>query len=156
MQLHLSTALLVGVAEIDRQHEELFRRQNGLRASLSETGQSEVTRAMTYLQSYAAHHFGTEEAWMLRTRYPGYDVHRSEHQTFLEAIGGCRDRLIAIRQSPDDLLAMERQIAGWLVRHITTSDQPLGLFLRKLATASDGGRSRRASHCGGPKLLFAT
>jgi hypothetical protein len=35
MPLHLSTALLVGVAEIDRQHEELFRRQNDVLSSLS-------------------------------------------------------------------------------------------------------------------------
>lgn len=139
MPIHLSTALLVGVAEIDRQHDELFRRQNDLLRSLtSEEGQFEVARAITLLLSYATHHFEAEEELMRQAGFPALDAHREEHRRFLGAVAGCKAQLIASKQTDGDLLQMETQLAGWLVSHITTADLPIGVFMRR---ANAAGRS---------------
>jgi hemerythrin len=119
--------LAVGVAEIDRQHQELFRRADqlleGIRAG------KEVSPHLDFLHEYAVKHFGAEEEWMRESRYPGYVRHQAEHDRFVEDLVALsdayeRDGAEAFREFHTD-----RWLATWLEDHLCVTDAELGQWL---------------------------
>ena len=71
MAIEWSDNLSTGVAEIDNQHKELFRRINDLFDACNQgKGKSEVAGVMEFLESYVVEHFGKEENYMKNTAMP--------------------------------------------------------------------------------------
>src|SRR5512138_2461518 len=82
-KLEWTQALSVGVEEIDDQHRELFRRAASLLDGIHKGEPEELGALIDFLYQYAVEHFGAEEEHMRRTRFPGYQRHKAEHDRFI-------------------------------------------------------------------------
>jgi hemerythrin len=130
MTFEWNTSLVVGVAEIDEQHQELFRRAERLIHALRAGDRSEVEPLVRYLTDYAVSHFEAEERCMERTEYPGLAAHRAAHQRF-------RDEFQVLvrdyrRKGPTPLVALSihNWLSDWLRQHIGGEDVDLGAWLK--------------------------
>lgn len=126
--LQWTQALAVGVAELDRQHQELFRRAERLIAALRAGDRGEVLPLLAYLEEYVVHHFEAEERLMRELDYPGLDAHAAAHRAFRVEYGALRDDLR--RAGPTALVALtvHNWLSDWLRAHIGGMDQELGKF----------------------------
>jgi len=123
-------ALALGHAEIDSQHQELFRRAAELVEAMAQGGDRElVARLFDFLGRYAVDHFAAEERLMQETHFPGYNVHRSAHERFVrdyqslrklhEDSGACA--AVAVKAGT--------WLSEWLRNHIGRTDQLLARHL---------------------------
>lgn len=131
MTLQWTNALSVGVAQIDGQHQELFRRAGQLLDALEAGKRAEVVELIDYLHGYATTHFGLEEAWMRETLYPGYVRHKAEHDRFiadLRLLSRDLDDTVPRALAPFQL---GRWLAQWLKEHVSGTDRELGRYLAK-------------------------
>jgi hemerythrin len=131
MTLEWSPALSVGIAEIDAQHQELFRRAARLLDGLRRGEPEEMGELVDYLHRYAVTHFGAEEASMRNARYPGYARHKAEHDRFIG------DLLVIAadleREGSGAFLALrvDHWLRGWLREHVSGTDAELARFLAR-------------------------
>jgi len=123
-----SPSLAVGVAEIDAQHQELFRRAERLIAALRTGDRGEVEPLVRYLTDYVAEHFSAEERYMREIGFPGLDSHRAVHETFREDLA----EMVADfrRKGPTPLVALtvHNWLSDWLRRHVSGLDVEIGRF----------------------------
>jgi hemerythrin len=129
--LEWTTALSVGDAEIDEQHQELFRRAGRLLEGLRSGQPEELGELIDYLHQYCITHFGAEEARMRASRYPGYLRHKSEHDRFISD-------LLALAAEHDERgsgafisLKVNHWLVEWLKSHVAGTDSELGRFLAR-------------------------
>lgn len=75
----------VGVKEMDKQHKKIIKILNEV-YSLNEKGVNEkdVEKIFSDLQNYIKEHFRSEEEYMIKRQYSGYDEHKQEHNLFID------------------------------------------------------------------------
>jgi hemerythrin len=123
-------SLATGHPTIDAQHRELLGRIKQLiDAMQGGRGRAEVGSVLRYLGAYVVEHFGTEESLMRARRYPGFEAHLSEHQTFEAELAKLRVDLE--RDGPGTLLVIRvnHHLLDWLRKHIHASDRALAAWL---------------------------
>ena len=129
--LKWTSALSVGIEEIDVQHQELFRRAERLLAGLHQGEPEEIGGLIDFLHEYAVVHFGAEEAAMRAASFPGYVRHKAEHDRFigdLLDLGDQHDR----RGSGAFLsLRLSHWLTGWLKEHVSRTDTEMARFLAR-------------------------
>ncbi len=129
-----SEKLAVGVATIDSQHRELFKRINNLVAAIKQHRcKSEIDGTLQFLDAYARVHFAEEEKHMREARYAGYEEQREEHKKYLAALAELKAEaaLPRVSGSSYDLSAMTNQVVvDWIVDHILKVDMRFGEFLK--------------------------
>lgn len=129
-----SDTLCIGLASIDGQHKELFRRINSLVQAIKEHRcKDEIDNTLKFLDDYARIHFSDEEKHMRETGYPGYEEQRREHRKYLLSLQELKEQaaLPRVHGSSYDLSATTNQvIVDWIVDHIITVDTKFGEFLR--------------------------
>ena len=130
----------INVAEVDRQHQQLFDLINELHEAMTE-GRVRHTMAtvvheldtmatvLKELMDYTSYHFSTEEGYMVEHAYPERDVHKAAHAVFIE-------RVQAFQQDFDGgqaLYSVEivEFIRDWWRSHILVVDKKLGAFLNE-------------------------
>jgi hemerythrin len=141
MHIAWDPQLSVGYREIDEQHQELFRRVDGLvRALHRGVEPPEVKELLTFLGQYVHEHFGAEEGLMVLFDYPKAAIHRAEHRAFVRAFVEMEGQLE--QEGPSRALGAQLggYLLGWLHDHIGRSDRELGKHL--LAAQARGGASR--------------
>lgn len=126
----------VGVPEIDRQHQELFRKINDLlEACHRGEGKQVLGGVFSFLAEYVKIHFGTEEKAMVAHAYPDYQVHRAEHKKFIESFLQLKAKFEAEGAGIWLVAHTNRIVVDWLKNHIIMTDTKLGTFLKgKLGT----------------------
>lgn len=130
-------ALAVGVAEVDEQHREIFRRVDALaKALMAHRGAEELEPLLGFLGGYVVEHFGAEERLMRRHAYPQRAQHEEEHRRFVEDFGELRREFAAEGASGFLLVKLNNRVAQWLTTHIGRTDRQLGQFLRERAALS--------------------
>ena len=129
MGLQWTTALSVGVPEIDAQHRELFGRVDALLDAMLANDRSVSARTLAFLREYAAVHFGAEEALMRELDYPGLASHAAEHQAFTAEVDDLGRQLEREGTSAALLLELERRVCDWLRDHVYFTDVALGRFV---------------------------
>lgn len=131
MPIQWTPSLAVGVAEIDGQHQELFRRAERLIVALRAGDRSEVAPLVDYLAEYVETHFSAEERLMAAHAYPDAEPHRIAHEKFkadlAEAVRAFADR----GPTPLVALSLHNWLSDWLRRHIGGADLDLGRFLKR-------------------------
>jgi hemerythrin len=134
--------IVIGVEEIDRQHQELFRHMHALRDALQEGAGSrdEVLRTVRFLGEFTTEHFSTEERWMRRHNYPGILIHEKEHQAFLLTFAEIKQKVQAMEtqhemNAPLLAIEIERKLEDWLKNHIEKLDKKLGEYLVERSVA---------------------
>ena len=119
---------LIGIPEIDSEHEHLFNLLNKTDEALHavDADISAITgRLLNELYEYAINHFAHEEAYMLSIDDPELNRQIAEHEAF-------RDKVTSAMAASDFTLATALDLltflAKWLYRHILGSDILIGKF----------------------------
>jgi len=122
--------LLVGNAEIDGQHQELFRRVDQLLLALQRGSvAAEVERMMAFVGDYVHQHFRQEEALMQRTGYPDRPAHAAEHLELIHTFVALKKQLGKTGPTPEFGATLGAALVDWLKEHIATTDTALGTWL---------------------------
>lgn len=137
MAIEWTEDLAMGVAEIDDQHKELFRRINQLlEACTQRQGKDAVGKIIEFLGSYVVEHFGSEERYMAIYGYPESAVHHEQHSQFIRSFQELKDKFETDGPGVHIIIMTNRTVVGWLTGHIRRMDKSLGEFLRtKMRTA---------------------
>jgi hemerythrin len=131
VSLEWTPALSVGVAEVDLQHRELFRRAERLLVALRGGDRGEVEPVLAFLEGYAVFHFEAEERLMRERSYPGLAEHAAAHAAFRQDFA--KLVLDLHRGGPTALLALtvHNWLSDWLRQHLGGPDRELGRWLAR-------------------------
>lgn len=129
MALRWTSALSLGVAELDAQHEELFRRVDRLLDAMLARDRSEATGLLAFLERHVAAHFAEEERLMRERSYPDAVPHAAEHLAYAAEIQALAQ--LFAREGPTARLVfrLERGVTSWLQDHVYSTDRLLARFL---------------------------
>ncbi|HML17250.1 MAG TPA: bacteriohemerythrin [Bryobacteraceae bacterium] len=119
----------VGCAEIDQQHQKLFKMADDLHQAMSERrGRAVITDLLKRLIDYTVYHFATEEKRMQESGYPNYPQHRVEHVKLTDRVMAFQKKVV----SGETMISIDvlQFLSDWLKHHIGESDQKLGTHLR--------------------------
>ena len=119
----------LGLQEIDEQHQSLLNLINKIwRAIVRRSDQIVVLALLEELEKYTVAHFAAEETFMRVTGYPGFETHKTEHQSFIERIAEEKRKTDNGSALSLDLMYFLRD---WLVDHILFSDRDYAEFTQK-------------------------
>ena len=125
--------LAVGIGTIDSQHQELFRRINGLLMAIKEKRcRTEVDGTLQFLDDYARFHFTEEEKRMHDAGYQDLEAHRKHHAAYLRNIEELKQLASQPRvsgMSYELSVTTNQVIVDWIVDHIMTIDRKFGEFV---------------------------
>jgi hemerythrin len=131
MALTWDTTLVMGVPELDEQHQELFERLDGLLNAIRRgSSRDEVGRTLAFLCVYAQTHFAAEEALMRETGYPALADHKAQHDGFSDALAALAAEHRRDGPSPSLILRVNARVSTWLRDHIYRVDRALAEHLR--------------------------
>jgi hemerythrin len=120
----------VKVREIDAQHKTLVEKINQLHQSLLDNKGREAQKIIIEgMVDYANVHFETEEKYMRRLKYPGYQTHKAEHVRFAE-------KAFELQKRSNDsgfVLTLEIMsfLKNWLQEHILVIDKEYSEFFNE-------------------------
>lgn len=121
-----SSEFEVGVALIDRQHQELIARINKLLAAIrAGKGREETFVVMRFLQEYVVEHFRAEEQFMLLHDYVDYEEHKGIHDSFIADLDELAATLESTGIDSDLVVAVNQKVINWVVAHIFLIDKGL-------------------------------
>lgn len=123
-----SADLSVGIAGIDRQHQQLIQMLNELNvAMLAGKGRDVYGKIVAGLITYTQTHFKAEERYFAEFGYPEAAAHKKEHDAFVAKVAQFKADIDAGRAS----LSVEvlRFLTGWLQTHIKGTDKKYTEFL---------------------------
>lgn len=129
MALQWTSTLSVGVAEIDTQHQELFRRVDRLLDSMLRNDRTEAARLLDFLSEYVVVHFSDEEALMEGTAYPDLQRHTLDHRRFRATLQEIAAAFAERGPTASLVLRLEQEVVGWLKDHVYFTDVALGRFV---------------------------
>lgn len=126
-------SLTTGNADIDAQHQEIFRRLADLVEALEQARDADIGKMFAFLGDYVVEHFGAEERAMERTRYPGKTVHVAAHARFVRQYGELKELYDAAGPTLAVAVKTATWIQDWLRSHIYGADRALATHLRASA-----------------------
>lgn len=138
-ELVLTRDCLTGVAEIDEQHQELFRRANHLmQAVTNRNSTTDVAELLEFLSSYVLLHFNAEEELMQSHHYPFLAAQRFQHEKLKGYFSKIRQELLDVTDEDRFYTVFRFQllIVDWLVNHTMREDRHLGRYLRNINAAA--------------------
>ena len=119
----------IGVNEIDMQHRQLVGMINELfEAMKANHGQRTLNEILDRLLAYVGEHFQTEERFMQRHGYPGFEDHALEHLKLSSRVQELLDR----RKAGERVATPElfNFLCDWLKEHIRVRDKAFGEYLK--------------------------
>jgi hemerythrin len=129
--IHWTEDLTTGVAEIDSQHKELFKRINGLLEACSQgKGRGEVDKVIKFLEDYVVRHFSEEEKYMVDYSYPAYGSHKAQHLEFMGNFFSLKGEFESDGPGVHIIVRTNSLVIDWLRNHIRKVDKELGTFLK--------------------------
>jgi hemerythrin len=78
-------------------------------------------------------HFSDEEGIQRRQLYPGYSVHKLEHDSFIAQLKGLKQEIDREGAALHHVVETNNLLLKWLINHISTIDVQLGRFLNNAA-----------------------
>jgi hemerythrin len=134
MAITFDESLVMGVAELDREHRELFARLDALLEAIRRgSSRDEVTHTLAYLREYVVKHFAGEEQLMVSVAFPGLARHRDEHLAFTRDFAGLEEEHRRDGATTSLVVRVNVWLTGWLREHIYRTDRELAEFVRARA-----------------------
>ena len=131
MGIEWRESLSIGVEEIDNQHKQLLAHFDQLlKACEAGKGIEELRTLLGFLDGYVIHHFSDEEGLQRRHAYPGYAVHKLEHDSFVARLKALKQEISTDGVALHHVVETNHLLLKWLVHHISTVDVQLGKFLK--------------------------
>jgi hemerythrin len=115
-------SLSVQIQEIDDQHKKLISLLNNFYTELQDGSVREkLGKLLDGLLEYTDFHFTTEENYMQKFNFEGFENHKREHAAFIEKVQDVKKRYDEGKMvvSPE----VTNYIKDWLVKHIKGTDQ---------------------------------
>lgn len=120
----------IGVLEVDGQHREIFARFDQLLHAIDAgKGKEEVVKTLNFLDEYTRYHFSREEALQQRYGYPHIEMHRAEHQHFIDTLNAIHAKYLLSGSSDAVVKQTSQALQEWLINHICNIDRALAPFL---------------------------
>ena len=77
----------IGITKLDNQHKKIIKIVNeAIRQQFAQPNGEEIEEILNSLQEYIREHFKTEEEYMLKHQYSGYEEQRNEHNKFIDRL----------------------------------------------------------------------
>ena len=132
----MNPELIIGIDEIDKQHEALFDHLDLLHDYVRRgQSRSAISGTLRFLESYVIEHFDNEARYMKQYRYPEMLQHKAEHETFLKDVTAFREKYISLTSQNEMTtflgLDIVRRLNDWLNNHVLTVDTKLAAFLKE-------------------------
>lgn len=124
--------LSTGDQDIDGQHQELLRRVDDLlKGAKARKGSDEIGKLMWFLKKHVRRHFRDEEKLQLKSGYPGYEVHKAQHEMFFREV--LRLESLHAEQGDNTLMivAAVHAMCEWLRNHFNRMDKDLIKYLKE-------------------------
>lgn len=117
---------LIGIPQIDKEHEYLFELINKAYDALSSSEEDHILIAkniLVKLQNYAKTHFTHEEEYMESIHDPELALQKKEHSAFIEKVTTLMETADVNEKVLHEILTF---LTRWLYRHILSSDMMIG------------------------------
>ena len=121
---------MIGVAEIDAEHQKLFELITNTDNALK-NNENPISHAMNLineLKQYALSHFAHEEAYMEQIQDPELARQKKEHIAFVEKVNSYRYTDVSEESARAIILELLEYLSRWLMGHILGSDILIGHF----------------------------
>lgn len=119
-----SEDLSVGSKFIDEDHRKLFDLAHRLHVAMSEgRGKDVMSKVLSNLIIYTREHFKREEDHMVKINYPGYAVHKAEHESLLKSVLDLQHKFTDGKASLT--IEVSTFLREWLLNHIMKQDKEL-------------------------------
>jgi hemerythrin len=124
-------SLSVGINLIDEQHKMLIQRIKDLSDAVESTrGLEKILQTLGFMIDYTDFHFSTEEKYMVQLGYPGFDIHKEQHEEFKSTL----NHMVEDFEEDGATVALSTSIntflINWLIKHIKSIDRKFGEFLQ--------------------------
>jgi len=124
----------VHVQEIDEQHKVLVGLLNELHVAIIEHHGKNTSRAvLDRLAEYTRTHFLLEESLMRLTHFPGFEVHKRQHEELISQVQELQKKLD--NENVTITFELLHFLKNWLVHHINESDKVLGAHVQNSGLA---------------------
>lgn len=115
----------VGIQEVDEQHRTLVDLLNQLHAAIRDHKGSQACREiLDRLAEYTRTHFLLEESLMRVSHYPGFELHKQQHEDLIAQVRALQEKLDTGQAAISFELLHFLQV--WLTKHINESDKRFG------------------------------
>ena len=133
----------IGVPEVDRDHQKLLALLNDLFDAVEAgTGHEVLGLVLDGLILYISYHFAHEEGLFLQSSYPGYEMHRRQHEALTDTVKEIHSDFLAgaAETLPQEVLEF---LKNWLYKHILEADRAFGVYLSVNASTAQPALQRQ-------------
>lgn len=125
---HWDPSYSVNIAELDRQHQQLFRTLAELEYALGNgSAESIIDAVLQTLIQYTIRHFDAEETLMQQHGFPGFGTHRSDHQMIAQKLTQLN---LSHKAGRNDISShLLPFLKSWLHEHVLKTDKEYSEFL---------------------------
>lgn len=123
MSIEWKDSYKIGDAEIDAQHEELFRLVNRFLAAQDKAA---LTLCAMQLFKYTREHFAHEEKLMQELNYPEFKMHVAWHNALISRLNKVSEM---IANDTLDKAELQVFITDWALYHIPREDAKLAAYI---------------------------
>lgn len=128
--LHWEKKLMLGVPEIDKEHEELVKKTNIMLTALkSGNSTEEIVKHMNFLADYVIMHFNSEEKLQAKYNYPDIIHHKQIHSEFKVSVTKLLEDITKNGLSTSKKIEISQMTMDWLLKHIGVEDKKLADFI---------------------------
>jgi hemerythrin len=121
-----SDSLLLGIEEIDGQHQELFRRGERLYHAMRLGEPAAVELMLASFRDFVLSHFEFEERWMRQAGDPQLMPHQDAHRDFADRLHRVTGEYRRHGPTTDVAETLQVWLEAWLREHIGGDDRILG------------------------------
>lgn len=131
MHFNWEKSLILGIKEIDEQHNGLIDHANTLFEALGDKSRSndEIMDMMKFLAIYVQKHFSSEEQLQKRHKYPFYEEHHKIHEEFRKVVSELLKEIEMNGLTVSKKLEINRMTIDWLKNHIGKEDKKLADYI---------------------------
>jgi hemerythrin len=114
----------VGVTKLDDQHKKILIIVNqSIGQQFSTQNKGEIEEILDRLQNYIKEHFKTEEEYMLKHQYSGYEEQRNEHNQFIDRLFEAQKEYL--KHGHVNSINIFNFVWDWFSHHILILDKQL-------------------------------
>lgn len=119
---------------IDSQHKRLFEIGNNINDILKNFDEKsdceKLKHEINELVRYTKYHFEEEEILMKKYNYLELDIHREEHESFINYLDDIDvDNIENCKK--EDLVDLLKFVASWIFKHISNTDYKYGDYIKQ-------------------------
>jgi hemerythrin len=122
-------SLELGIAEIDGQHRELFRRGERLYHAMRQGEPAGAEIMLASFRDFVLSHFEFEERWMQRAGFPLLAPHREAHRDFADRLHRVTGEYRRLGPTTAVAETLREWLEAWLREHIGGEDRALGRWV---------------------------